>query len=160
MRGKVCIIVLDPRGDEAGSVQVTKRNFDALVAGKHLNLPPEELETSGGLKFSAERAGFARERGGSTIHLWSEIDLFGGPKNRWTYHTNAFGSHFIRRMQDVEDAELFRLWCREAAGRPGRCASFISGCLAPEDYRKALASLRRTITQGGAEKHAGAAHDS
>lgn len=53
-----------------------------------------------------------------------------------------FGQRLDPYQQDMEDAQLFRLWIKEAAERPCRLASAICHCVTPDDYRKVLRGFR------------------
>lgn len=150
------INVLDPRGFEAGAVLIHGADFAKIVTGHKLQLEPSRVYTTGGTPFSPEAAGFATTGDRSNfIPLTAETNVFGGPLNKWTFHTNAFGANYIRRMSIEEDAGLFRLWVRAAETSPGRVAQMLNGCLTADDYRRALVALRRQISNGQPQRDIG-----
>ncbi|WP_296203229.1 hypothetical protein [uncultured Hyphomicrobium sp.] len=153
---RVNIHVNDPRGFEAGVVSIDTRAFDRLITGTRLTFGLAELRTPGGTIYSPEAAGFIQKHSREQlIPISSEIDVFGGPKKRWTFTSNVFGANFITRMQEREDAELFRFWIEEASARPGRCAQFIAQCTSPIEYRMAIVALMRSSAQGQATRNVG-----
>jgi len=144
---RATIAVEDPRGFEVGRISIAADAFNRLVTGHHLSIPLADIQTASGTQFSPEAAGFtAIERRQQFIALESEVDVFGGPHRRWRFRTNAFGARFVEAMMLREDALMFRFWIKAAAMQPGRVANFLAGCTSEDDYRTAIAALRRTVS--------------
>lgn len=156
MRTRANIVVRDQQGFEVGVISIDGQAFQHLVTGRGtVKLEPEAVRTLGGKPFSPEVAGFKPTGRQVFIEISCEVDVFGGPNRKWLFTTNAFGATYIERMIQAEDAELFNLWIEQASTHPSRVAKFLAACTKPDDYRTALVSLRKSITQGGNEKTVG-----
>lgn len=140
------VLVHGPDDEPVGVVVVPGGIIDKLVTGQKQRVPFDQVRTTGGDVADEAYVGFHGPRSG-WLELEAVVNVRRG-RALWMFRTNATGATYVRRALQRQDADLFRFWVAATEASPATVASHLCGCRTADDYRQALAVLRRAWDRG------------